>query len=269
LPVILKLNRAHPWGVVILYVHRHPDRRGFIDEAYEVLKMILDGEKIEYRIIETAPNHSYAPIIKINNFAVGAPYFDGNNSTSFPDVLYAVDLVIKYTKKYLGLENKIFTPTKKVFLSSEPDTHFEVDLELMEGYEGYKNDIRMHDRERLEQYFASMGFEVIDPVSHFNSLFEQIAYMREVKVLAAVTCSGLANMIFMKPGGHVIEIQAEIVQNVSTFPGAKFFIPMQGVHTMYSMLSYMKDHLLFSVPSHRDPDKVIERISNSKIMEIL
>jgi len=268
LPVILKLHREHPDYLILLYLQTAlmtPLSHQIID----LLKVVLDGEGVKYKFIDRVPGYDYARIMKINNFAIADPYFSGNNSTSFHDVKYAIDLVVKYSKKVLGLENKVSTPHKKVFITGKSTTTFELVLSDIEGYDGYLDDERMYDREKLEEFFAGKGYEIIDPAKAFDSLFHQVLYFQEVETLAAVTCSGLANMVFMHPGQKVLEIQAELVQNVPVGNGMSGSKPLQGVHTMYSMLSFMKDHLLFSIPSHRAPEPIIKRLESSEIINIL
>lgn len=269
LPIILKLNKEHPGYLLLLYVQSARITR-LTEQLMELLTVILDGEGVSYRFIDIDTKYSHSPILKISNFAIVDPYFSGNNSTSFPDVLHAVDTVIKYSKKKLGLENETFAPVKKVFITGETETSFELVLGDIPEYSGYMDDSRMHNRERLEKFFAELGYEIVNPAKDFETLFHQVIYMHQVQTLAAVTCSGLANMIFMNPNQKVMEIQAEIVQNIPASPSdsdGPASSPMQGVHTMYSMLTFMKDHLLVSVPSHRDPDQVIAKLKSSGILE--
>lgn len=268
LPIILKLHQEHPDFLILLYIQTaRPSVLS--NQIIDMLKIVLDGEGVNYKLIDIPQRYEYARVIKINNYAIADPYFSGNNSTSFHDVKYSMELVVKYSKKVLGLEDKALTPHKKVFITGKPVTNFELVLEDIENYSGYLDDDRMYHRAKLEAFFADLGYEVVDPANDFESLFHQALYFREVKTLAAVTCSGLANMAFMRPHGMVLEIQAEIVQNLPLgggLPGSK---PMQGVHTMYSMLTFMMDHSLISIPSHRDPDAVIEKIKSTNLHRVI
>lgn len=268
LPVILKLSKEYPERLLLLYVHS-PTRNVLCRQIYDFLKVVLDGEGVNYQLIEMLELYEYHKVVRINNFAIVEPYFDDTVATTFIDVLYATDIAVKYAKKELGLDGGTSEANKKVFITGEPVTQFEFPLEDVVDLNGYQNDKRMYNREKLESFFSDQGYEIVDPSRDFETLAEQILYMSQASVLAAVTCSGLANMIFMNPNQKVLEIQAQIVQNIYDPAQLTAYVPMQGVHTMYSLLTYMKGHLLFSLPSHRDPDDVIQRLKSSGLLEII
>lgn len=267
IPSILNLHKHNPGVLLLIYTQDHKPYV-FSKQAEQLLKLILDGEGVNYRFISVVNDYEYAAVVKANNIAFAPPYFSHENFITFQDVNDAVKLVVKYAKRELGAENKKPDLNKKVFITGKPTTFFDFDMESLKEYNGYTDDERMYNREKLETFFSKLGYEVVNPVEDFDSLFEQIVYMSDVQTLAAVTCSGLVNMIFMDSNKLVIEIQAELVQNMPK-PGEENPVPLQGVHSMYSMLTYMKDHLLISVPSHRDPIKVIQRIRQSKVVGLL
>ena len=72
------------------------------------------------------------------------------------------------------------------------------------------DDERCSNEQLLEKYLSDLGFEIICP-EDFDSMEEQIKYFHTVKTLIAVTGSGLANMLWMKPNGKVIEISVPII----------------------------------------------------------
>lgn len=267
LPVILKIHREHPEVLLVLYLQTARQTK-LNDQLMELLQLILDGEGANYTFVKIAEGFDHSPILKVSNFSKADPYFSGNNFTSFVDVLNAVDTVIKYTNQVLGTRT---SPTvgKKIYLSSPPRYNWYLDVDGDPNYSGYLDDLRMYETEKLEDFFRELGYEIVDPTKDFDSLYEQIDYMMNVDVLVAVTCSGLANMIFMDPKKLVVEIQAEIVQNLPAPEEARGSRPMQGVHTMYSMLTFMKDHTLVSIPSHRNPDDVIKTIKTTKLLQLI
>lgn len=261
LPIIIRLKELHPDALFVLYLQTaRPSRT--TTSIIELLLALMDGEGINYTTVVTNVRDGYAPICKINNFTVIGPYFDGNSKTTLIDVNNTAELVLKYAKKTLGVEESK-EPFRKVYLTRGDKAGVNIGPSP-EGYTFYKDDIRMNEQWKLEEFFSSMGYEVVNPAEDFESLWHQIVYMSEVKTLASVTCSGLANMIFMNPRQNVIELQAEIVQSDRQDYDA-VVEPKQGVHTMYQTLSFMKEHLLLSVPSRRDPDRVIEALSSGTI----
>lgn len=268
LPVILKIHREHPDVSMVLFLQTA--RRTVLgNQLIELLKTILSGEGVNHTLVEIASGLDHSPILKICNHSTAGPYFDGNNFTSFVDILISTETVIRYAKQKLGITQDVSAPDKKVFLSSESHKGWHLDIGDGQEYSGYLDDARMNNKEELEDFFRSIGYEVIDPTKKFRSLYEQIIYMTSVKTLAAVTCSGLGNMIFMNPRQLVVEIQAEVVQNLPNPPGFEGSTPMQGVHTMYPMISFMKDHSIVCIPSHRNPDEVIQTIKNSNLIQLI
>jgi len=92
--------------------------------------------------------------------------------------------------------------------------------------------------------------------------------MTEVKTLVSLTSSGLTNMIFMQTGQTVVEIQAEIVLHIHQEQSRQETL-LQRLHPFYQVLSYMRDHVIVSVPSNRDPNKVIETLTSSRMVGVL
>jgi hypothetical protein len=267
LPQILKIHRESPERLIVIYLQTaRPSKT--TDSTIQLLLMILNGEGVNYRAVTIDRGENYYPVFKINNFSSGDPYFSEQPITTFEDVLYAKDLVIAYARKALGLTDESKPPYKKVYLTRGPEAGTNVGTPPEDYNAGYKDDIRMNDAWKLEEFFASMGYEIVNPEIDFESLLHQIVFMTDIKTLVSVTSSGLASMIFMQPRQTVIELQAEIVQ-MSRRSHEDPVIPIQGVHTMYATLSFMKEHLLVSVPSRRDPDRVIEALTEGPLSYLI
>jgi capsular polysaccharide biosynthesis protein len=184
---------------------------------------------------------------------------------SFLDIKYMADIIIKHSKKYMNVTDSV-EPFRKLYISRG---HAPSDLgPIVEGYPDYTDDKRMNDAWKLEEFFVSMGYDAFSPEKKFSSLMEQIVYMSEVKTLASITSSGLANMIFMQPNQTIIEIQAELVQ-VMRFDNDTVVYPRQRIHNYYSTLSFMPEHTHISIPSRRDPDKVIKTLTSGQLSYLI
>lgn len=264
---IYKLGKERPDALIVIYIMGlyKPE---LTDDMEKLLNVFLTKEKINYKIVKgdirTSKN---APIVKANN-AVRVLVEDNLRTSSFKDVIKSCDALVKCVREVLGASEEDVPPFRKVFITGAPTIKFDFSDDK-DAVTGYPNDARMYDREKLETFFSSLGYEVVNPEEDFESIFHQILFMSQAKTLAAVTCSGLGNMFFMNPGQLVVEIQAEVTQLLADAREVDKVRTIQSVHTLYAAASFVKDHLLISIPSHRDPEKVIERIKDSKIFELL
>lgn len=267
LPLILKIHREFPERLLVLYLQTaRPSKT--TDATIQLLLAILNGEGVNYRAVTIDPGKRYYPIYRVSNFSKADPYYSENHITTFVDICYARDLVVKYARQILELSPELVAPYKKVYLTRGPGAGIDVGTPP-EGYNsGYTNDIRMEDSWKLEEFFASQGYEIVNPEEDFESLLHQIVFMADIKMLASVTSSGLMNMIFMQPKQRVLEIQTEIVQ-MTRKNHEDPVIPMQGVHTMYANLTFMQEHVLISIPSRRDPDEVIKVLGETGLSYLL
>lgn len=268
LGIIYKLHKERPGSLLVIYVINLYKPK-FTDNVEQLLRVFLDREKANYRIIRVKSENRHSPVVKVNN-SVRIWVEDHSLTSSLLDVVDCSEALVKCAREFLGVEKDDFPPTKKVFLTGFPHFKFDfIEKEQSGALIGFRNDERMYDREKLEEFFSSLGYEIVNPEEDFETLFHQIHFMSQVKTLAAVTCSGLGNMLFMKPGQLVVEIQAEVCQ---LKPGALEVDKVQtfqSIHPVYATTSYMKHHFLISVPSRRDPDQVIEKLRGSKILELL
>lgn len=131
--------------------------------------------------------------------------------------------------------------TKNVFVSRgamEPRDDVEA-----EGL-SFTNDCRMDDHKALEDYFASLGYDIIHAEKFYN-FQEQLDYFYSVKNLVSITGSGLTNAAFMQPGGSMFEIVTPLVVSVPPPDAPKditnpFFV--QEIHNFYKNLAYYQDH---------------------------
>jgi hypothetical protein len=270
LALILKIHKEHPGTQFVLYLQKARYSKS-IDDFYKLLFIVLDGEGIKYKTVSTTSEKDYAPVYKFNNYVC----IDRNVTVrnrwlrhhliSFLDVKHMADIVIKHSKKYMNVAESV-EPFRKLYISRESSP---ADLgPVVEGYPDYKDDKRMNDLWKLEEFFVSMGYDAFRPEKQFSSIMEQIVYMTEVKTLASITSSGLANMIFMQPNQTIIEIQAELVQAIR-FDDDTYVYPEQRLHNHYSTLAFMQEHTYTSIPSRRDPDKVIQAITSGLVSYLI
>lgn len=265
LTLILKIHKEHPGTKFVLYLQKARSNQS-IDNFLELLFLILDGEGVDYTAFPTIPGEDYAHVYKFNNYVIiDRAVVNVHEILSFIDVEYMADLAIKYSKKYMNVTESV-EPFRKLYVSrsNAPSSLGPI----ADDYKDYRDDKRMNDAWKLEEFFVSMGYDAFSPEKHFSSIMEQIVYMTEVKTLASITSSGLANMIFMKPNQTIIEVQAELVQAMR-YDDDTVVVPTQRLHNYYSTLSFMRQHSHISIPSRRDPDKVINALTSGLISYLI
>jgi hypothetical protein len=259
----------NPEYIFILYLQRARPNPSY-DKFLALLVRILDSIGVIYKVISTIAGQNFAPVYKFNNYILVDNNFNLHKTLTFVDVQRAIALAFKYGRDAGELEDQPDPPPfRRVYLSRDGKSGRLGPIDT--NYEFYKDDLRMNEEHKLQEFFSNLGYEIIDPETKFDSIMEQMFYMSEVKTLVAVTCSGLANMMFMQPGQLVVELQAELVQvNVhASFLDYGQIIPIQNLHNFYQPLSFMNGHTYISIPSNRDPDVVIEKLSKDAISYLL
>jgi len=256
---LLKLHNQHPSFHYVIYIQKSRPSETY-DKFLTMLYKILSALGVTHTIIPTIADQRFAPVYKFKNYILIDSRI--NMRQTFPDIAYAADMAIKCSKEDEVDELEV-EPYRRVYLTrGGAGKHIGF---MPDNYEYYQDDIRMEDEWKLEQFFSDLGYEVINPEGKFESIAEQIRYMQEVKTLVSVTCSGLANMLFMKPNQLVIELQAELVQ----FIGYESNFPEQHLHNFYPPLSFIRGHKYLSIASNRDPDKVISDLTSGSFSYIL
>ena len=137
----------------------------------------------------------------------------------------------------------------------------------------HTTDERMDDHEALEDYFASLGYDIVH-AEKFQSFQDQLDYFYSVKTLVSLTGSGLTNAAFMQPGGTMFEIVTPLVVTVP-FPYKQKDITdpfyVQEIHNFYKNLAYYQNHIYSCVqnPSRKIEDFVQIVESNQKLKHFL
>lgn len=260
LPLIVKLHNLHPNIRFVLYVKGEPEilndnifHRGLVG--------VLEALGVKYFITYMRYSNVHSSIYRVANFVcLDNSVFNLHDAITLADVDNAVALLKKI---YLGDEFDAVA-TRKVYLT-RPKGSPRRGLENVQADEGgYTDDIRIYDEDKLKDFFSSNGFEIVTPEEKFKSIEEQIQYMSEVKVLAAVSASGLSNSIFMEDNGTVIEMLAEVVTPKYLNEDNKV-ITNQTLPSEYFPLSFMRGHTHIMISSFRDSDKVIKELNKGII----
>jgi hypothetical protein len=192
----------------------------------ETLKL----KKIKYRLVKLKDHD----IVYINNFRLVSYQFDA---------IQKADVVYDFFK--FRFSNPKAVPHKKVFLSRSLATGRQYDAPSLT----VSHDNRFDDHKKLEDLFESMGYEVVR-TEELKSFQDQIDLFYEVKVLASITGSGLANAAFMQKGQTLIEIITPLVVPVGSPGKAKDITDpyyVQELHNFYKNLSYYKKHTYFGL----------------------
>jgi hypothetical protein len=120
-------------------------------------------------------------------------------------------------------------------------------------------DQRIDNDKTIQDFFLAAGFEVIYP-ENFETFTDQINYFSECKIIAGISGSALANNIFMKPGGSVIELLS--IFNVSSNKE----YPTE-IHNFYRIIANVVGHLHFSVSNLSG--KALDFEKNKKALDMI
>jgi hypothetical protein len=242
LSVILWVNRVQPNTLFVIYTDtRYVDSYGLYEPVLDILKTL----GIEYLVISDPVDsiNKIDPILSISgvrNFSFLADH-DIDQGLSLVDRKVAFD-VIK------GLSSRTTkAPYRRVYISRRGAGFVLSD----DTYPGYKDDIRVHNEDRLEEFLLSIGFEIVHP-EDFASFQEQIDLMAETSVLMAPTGSGLVNLGLLQNEQIVIELKCELLSLEPTD---------QRLINIYSDLSYVCGHTHIAISNmEKDADAVITRL---------
>lgn len=136
------------------------------------------------------------------------------------------------------------------------------------------NDNRIDDHDKIEDYFRSLGYEIIIPET-LNSFEEQFNTFYEARTIVSTTSSGLTNSIFMQPGQTMIELVTPLVIHVPDVEGtdpqetdATRWRIQEELHHFYSILAFHKRHnFLMLGNKYRRSEEVIEQIEKDQFLK--
>lgn len=247
LGVILDEFRDNPDMLFVIdsYFFRDIDRR-LSTEKSEVFEMIKNAG-VKYVVVNSLDK------IRINNF-----YFLNSRG------LQEYPALTKYSNvRDIALKtfpNSIKNPTRNLYVSrrgyvgprSKRWEHTPKDPGIL-----FENDNRMDDELLLEEYFRSLGYEVVYS-SDNHSIKDGMEMFSSAKRIVSITGAALANCIFMNPGSLVIEVS--IPMGMLFDNGSWHF----GLHTHYKGISDLLNHTHMSLPTMRSAKDLIARIENNK-----
>lgn len=211
----------------------------------------LKKEKKKVKLIELKKYD----VIYMDNFRVVRFIYESGKKTN---------LVYELFKKYTT--NPDVIPTKNVFVSRK---FANKDTKPAEGL-SFANDMRMDDHVALEDYFASLGYDIIH-AERFESFQEQLDYFYSAKTLVSITGSGLTNGAYMQPGGTIIEIVTPLVVSVPPPDRPKdlskpFYV--QEIHNFYKNLAYYQGHMFAAIQNpNRSFEEFKEKIETNPKMK--
>lgn len=227
---------------------------------------LLSEMGVEY---ETVDFRMYAGMLVSNYYAIIQNPDIGNSANDIYDFV---------TKDLVDTRNK---PFRKVYLSRRAQGVRNGNPTTISGN---ITDNRIDNHDIIENFFRSIGFEIIQPEEAFSNLKDQIKFFNTVKVLVSATSSGLTNSIFMQPGQTVIEIKTplalEFDHEVFIANGAPAIYEMDPyrprmlvheVHHFYEIISLKKNHLHVSIPNiEKNMKNLVVRISqDQKLMSLI
>lgn len=168
-----------------------------------------------------------------------------------------IDILIRDLSKYIKTSNTF--PNKKVYLSRSKVIQKDNFLEMNSNKENlipikFKTDIRINNEKLIEDFFADKNFEIIHP-EDFSSLFDQINFMNNTRLLISSTSAGLTNCLFMQTGQKVVELSTDVAI------GGR-----EEVHPFFFYLSFIMNHQYISIPHLRQAEQIIKSINETKYL---
>lgn len=194
-------------GSTLYWIKRHPNAL-FIIDMYFIYENeqrwhlmhglfidILDKSGVDYRLVNL-----YKDKLILNNFHIVT------DQDYFPNE--RLKLVNDFVKTYVS--DPDVKPHRKIYISRKNSrSYFLWDNQELKPGATYKNDVRIHGEDILENYFSSLGYEIMY-AERFIDVREQIETFYAAKSVISPSGSGLTNTIFMQPGSNVLEITTPI-----------------------------------------------------------
>ena len=212
----------------------------YVEYFYQALEEINFGKnKIKHRVL----NFSNYDGVILSNFYVADAAIEMHHSS----------IVYDFFKEHV--KDKNIKPFRKVYLSRKriPNKSYENGSFFTENL-SINHDNRIDDHNKIENLFLELGFEVIC-AEDFKSFDDQINYFYEVETIVGLTGAGLSNMVFMQPGGTVVELFTPLlIMNQEE----KF---CEEFHFYYHIIATAQNHVYISLAnSNRDTSLIKEII---------
>lgn len=217
----------------------------------------LNDKKVDYQPID----FNNVSKINVNNF-----YYTNLQAES-SELNNPSPKIYKMSQNYV--KNINAPAIHKVFLSRQNFQNRDLSP-LIKGRLPFEHDNRIDDEQKAQEYFQSLGFEVVVPET-FKDFEEQINYMYETKILLSSTGSGLTNSCFMRPGSTVVELVTPLISFSSIGNGVTqpLSIAQEEIHHFYHLMAQAMGHKYLGIRNQeRNIDKIIETIENDKALKL-
>jgi hypothetical protein len=217
----------------------------------------LNDNKVDYESVDFGKTNK----ININNFYY--TNLQAESSELNDPALKIYNMSQNYVKDVNVLANR------KIFLSRKNFQNRDLSPFINERLP-FQNDNRIDDEKKAEEYFKTLGFEVVIP-ENFKNFEEQINYMYEAKTIISYTGSGLTNAFFMRPGSTVIELVTPLISFSSLGNGVTEALSnaQEEIHHFYHLLAQSMNHKYIGIRNkERSIDKIIETIESDKALKL-
>lgn len=209
----------------------------FIDYFKQAINEIDLGKgSIRYQTI----NFSKYDGVVLNNFYVA----DATIEMHHPPVVH------NFFKNYVKDQN--VQPFRKVYLSRkriQDKAYLNNSISLEDV--SINHDNRIDDHNKVESLFFELGYEIVC-AEDFKSFEDQINYFYEVETLIGLTGAGLSNMVFMQPGGTVVELFTPLLITNSEEKLCEEF------HFFYHIIATAKNHRYISINNSERKTDIIK-----------
>lgn len=124
------------------------------------------------------------------------------------------------------------------------------------------NDNRSDNEQVLEDYFSSLGYEIVY-AEDFETFQDQINYMYQVEKLVSLTGSGLTNSVFMQPGQTIIEIMTPLVIPFPDLDNPYKSILIEDLHHFYTVMAFKKKHTYLAIENqNKGSIEIVDKINS-------
>lgn len=225
-----------------------------MDEKYlKMFSRLLSKLEANFRFIKTDESTN----IVADNFYT---------QTTLNDDVNPGNAVYDLCRKFIITED--VKPFRKVYLSRKSMGNRDYEDTFVDG-PSFKNDNRIDNEEILENFFTSIGFEVVSPDIKFETFEDQVKFFYETETLVHLTGGGGTNAIFMQPRSNIVELVTTMVVNNNTREdGMKD--SEEALHHFYSAYAFNKDHNYISIQNKsRKATDIVNKINNDKLLSAI
>ena len=155
--------------------------------------------------------------------------------------------------------NKGIKPYRKVFISRKRIG--ERPAPSNANWIKIKNDNRIDDYLKVEEYFSSLGFEIVY-AEDFQNFKDQFNLFYEAEIIVGTSGSGLTNGIFMQEGTTMVEILTPLIVGIPPFMidnnydlmgqepnNVNTYVSVEEIHYFYNLISFHKKQKYISIPN--------------------